>query len=434
MPSESIELSGHIVDSGTLQRVLDQIIAAGADYVVEEFRLGHNKNDESFARVRIDTKDGGKLQEVLELVTRTGATLPRGVGVKLEKAPKDGVLPDDFYATTNLPTDILINGNWVAVSNTEMDCAIVVTTGPLPLPPPSRGGETKGARAARHPSPATRHPSPVSARCLRMHRVKKGDLVVVGHAGIRVEPPAKLTRERQFEFMASSVSSEKPKHLAIREIARQMKATRKAGEKILFVGGPAIVHTAAGNHLQVLIEKGFVDVLFAGNALAAHDIESNMFGTSLGVSLKSGTAVEHGHEHHLRAINRVRAAGSIAKAVKKKILRDGIMYACVRKKVPFVLSGSIRDDGPLPDVITDMPKAQDAMRAHLPGVGLALMVGTTLLSIATGNMLSASVKTICVDINPAVVTKLSDRGTFHAIGLVTDAELFLRTLTRELGI
>jgi len=406
MPSELIELTGHIVDSGTLQRVLDQAIAAGADYVVEEFRLGHNKKDESYARVRIDAPTPATLETVLELITRSGATLVRGEGVELEKAPADGVLPDDFYATTNLPTDILIGGKWVPVANTEMDCAIVVS-----------GGRKR-----------------LTARCLRMHRVKKGDLVVVGHAGIRVEPPARLTKERAFEFMASSVSSEKPKHLVIREIAKQMKATHKAGKKILFVGGPAIVHTAAGNHLQALIEKGYVDVLFAGNALAAHDIESNLFGTSLGVSLQSGTAVEHGHEHHLRAINRVRAAGSIAKAVKKRVIRDGIMFACVKKKVPFVLSGSIRDDGPLPDVITDMPEAQDAMRAHLPGVGLALMVGTTLLSIATGNMLSASVKTICVDINPAVVTKLSDRGTFHAIGLVTDAELFLKTLTRELRV
>src|SRR6185436_2715628 len=182
-----------------------------------------------------------------------------------------------------------------------------------------------------------------------------------------------------------------------------------------------------------LIAHGYVDILFAGNALSAHDIESNMFGTSLGVSLKSGTPVEHGHEHHLRAINRIRAAGSIAAAVKKGLIKNGIMYTCVKKKIPFVLSGSIRDDGPLPDVITDMPAAQDAMRALLPGVGLVLMIGTTLLSIATGNMLPAEVRTICVDINPAVVTKLADRGTFQAIGLVTDAELFLRTLVRELG-
>jgi lysine-ketoglutarate reductase/saccharopine dehydrogenase-like protein (TIGR00300 family) len=405
MPSETINLRGHIIDSQILQRVLDQIIATGADYVVEHFDLGHSRKDESYARVRIEAPTPAKLHDVVELVTRSGAVLAQGVDVVLERAPADGVLPDDFYATTNLPTDILIGGNWVAVSNTEMDCAIVVA-------------------GKRKPS----------ARCLRMHRVKKGDLVVVGHAGIRVEPPARLNKERAFEFMASSVSSEKPKHLVIREIARQIKSTQKSGKKILFVGGPAIIHTAAGKHLQRLIQAGFIDVLFAGNALAAHDIESNMFGTSLGVSLKSGTAVEHGHEHHLRAINRIRAAGSIAKAVKKRIIRDGVMYACVKKSVPYVLSGSIRDDGPLPDVYTDMPEAQDAMRALLPGVGLALMVGTTLLSIATGNMLAARVKTICVDINPAVVTKLSDRGTFHAVGLVTDAELFLRTLTRELGV
>jgi len=234
--------------------------------------------------------------------------------------------------------------------------------------------------------------------------------------------------------MASAVSSEKPKLLIIREIVRLMKEMRAERKKILFVGGPAIIHTGAGQHLQTLIEHHYVNVLFAGNALAAHDIESNLFGTSLGVSLKSGSPVEHGHEHHLRAINRIRAAGSIRAAVQKRILSGGVMHACVKHNVKYVLSGSIRDDGPLPDVITEMPKAQDAMRAELPGVGLALMVSTTLLSIATGNMLPAAVRMICVDINPAVVTKLADRGSLQAIGLVTDAELFLRSLTRELGL
>jgi lysine-ketoglutarate reductase/saccharopine dehydrogenase-like protein (TIGR00300 family) len=387
-----------------LPKVLDQIIAFGADYVIETITIGHSRRDQSFAKVRVDAPDDRTLHEVIELITRSGATLSEGEDASMEPAPRDGVFPDDFYATTNLPTDILLGGTWIKVSNAEMDCGIIV--------------DRNGKRA----------------RSLRMHRVRKGDRVVVGHHGIRVAPIQRSAGQHGFEFMGSAVSSEKPKLLVIREIAGQMLAARKEGKKILFVGGPAIVHTGAGPHLEQLINEGCVDVLFAGNALAAHDIESSMFGTSLGVSLKSGTPVEHGHEHHLRAINRVRAAGSIAAAVKKKLIRGGIMHACVKKGVPFVLSGSIRDDGPLPDVITDMPQAQDAMRAHLPGVGLALMVGTTLLSIATGNMLPAAVKTICVDINPAVVTKLSDRGTFQAMGLVTDAELFLRSLTRELKL
>ena len=321
----------------------------------------------------------------------------------MQSAPRDGVLPDVFYASTNLQTHVLVNGRWLKVANAEMDCALVV------------------ARNRR------------SARCLRMHRLSKRDSVVVGHKGIRVEAPAREAGSKEaFGFMSSAVSSEKPKHLIIREVAEAMHAEKKRGGKILFVGGPAIVHTGAGPQLEALIRLGLVDVLFAGNALAAHDIESSIFGTSLGVSLKSGSPVEHGHEHHLRAINRVRGAGSIAAAVKRGLIPSGVMRACVEKKVPFILSGSIRDDGPLPDVIVDMQKAQDAMREHLPNVGIAVMVGTTLLSIATGNMLPAAVKTICVDINPAVVTKLADRGTFQAIGLVTDAESFLRQLVGEI--
>jgi len=390
MPSELIELRGHIIDTQILPKVLDQIIALGADYVIEKIEIGHSRRNSSYARVRIDAPDRKTLHEVLELITRSGATLVMGTDAAVEAAPAHGVFPDDFYASTNLPTEILLGGDWIKVANAEMDCGIVVDQ------------------------------KKKLVRCVRMHRIKRGERVVVGHAGIRVAPLPRPVEQHGFEFMGSAVSSEKPKQLVIREIARQMRATQARKRKILFVGGPAIVHTGAGPHLQKLIERGFVDVLFAGNALAAHDIESALFGTSLGVSLKSGTPVEHGHEHHLRAINRVRAAGSIAAAVKKKIIKSGIMLTCVKKKVPFVLSGSIRDDGPLPDVITDMPRAQDAMRAHLPNVGLALMVGTTLLSIATGNMLPAAVKTICVDINPAVVTKLADRGTFQAMGLVTD--------------
>lgn len=405
MHSETVELRGHIIDSQILQSVLDQIMSLGGDYKIERFEFGHSRNDESFARLRVVAPDAALLHSILELITRHGAQLAHGRDATLQRAPQIGVLPDDFYATTNLPTDVSLKGRWISCANTEMDCAIVITPGRIPR-----------------------------ARCLRMHRVKKGDWVVVGHEGVRVAPVEAMKKERGFEFMASAVSSEKPKHLVIREIARLMRTAKKSKQKILFIGGPAIVHTGAGPYLERLIHAGYIHVLFAGNALAAHDIESQFFGTSLGVSLTSGSGVEHGHEHHLRTINRIRSCGSIAGAVKKRVLKSGIMHACVKKGVKFVLSGSIRDDGPLPDVITDMPAAQDAMRAELPGVGLALMVGTTLLSIATGNMLPASVKTICVDINPAVVTKLSDRGTFQAIGLVTDAELFLRSLSKELRL
>ncbi|MCZ7647879.1 MAG: TIGR00300 family protein [Planctomycetota bacterium] len=404
MPAETIDLRGHLLDNLTLPKVLDLIMAFGGDYRIEEIRVGYSPRDPSAARVRIDAPDEKTLEEILEQVTRSGATIARQPDVRFKPAPKDGVLPDDFYATTNLTTHIFHRGRWLRVENAEMDCGIVLD--------PRRG----------------------RARCLRMHRVRKGDPVVVGHEGIRVDPLDRMPERQAFEFMASSVSSEKPKLLAIQGVARQIRAAQKAGRKVLLVGGPAIVHTGAGPHLAALIRDGLIDVLFAGNALAAHDIEADMFGTSLGVSLESGKPVEHGHEHHLRAINRVRHAGSISAAVRKGLIKGGVMHACVRRGVPFVLVGSIRDDGPLPDVFTEVHAAQDAMRAHLPGVGVAIMIGTMLTSIAVGNMLPAAVYTVCVDINPAVVTKLADRGTFHAMGLVTDAELFLRQLARELGV
>jgi len=404
MHIETIELRGHIIDNLTLPKILEQIEAFGGDYRIEALQLGHLRTDSSHAQICIEAPDAETLNKIVEQVTRAGALISRHIEVSLQPAPRDGVLPDDFYATTNLLTEIYYRGHWRPVKHTEMDCCIVFD------------------QRSR------------TARCLRMHRVKKGALVAVGHTGIRVEPIAKLDTRQGFEFMGSSVSSEKPKLLVIRQVARWMKEAKTAGRHVLFVGGPAIVHTGAGPHLEALIKAGYVDILFAGNALAAHDIESQMFGTSLGVSLSSGRPVEHGHEHHLRAINRIRAAGSIKNAVTKGLLCGGIMHTCVKHKIPFVLSGSIRDDGPLPDVWTDMPQGQDVMRTHIRQVSMAVMVGTTLLSIAVGNMLPASVKTVCVDINPAVVTKLADRGTFHALGLVTDAELFLRVLARELGL
>jgi lysine-ketoglutarate reductase/saccharopine dehydrogenase-like protein (TIGR00300 family) len=253
---------------------------------------------------------------------------------------------------------------------------------------------------------------------------------VVGHHGVRVMPLQRTTdRPSVFEFMASNVSSEKPKTAVIREMAEEIRRTRAQGGKILVVAGPAVVHTGAGEHLEKLIEWGYVQLLFAGNALAVHDIEHALYGTSLGVYLDRGALADEGHENHMRGINTIRAVGGISKAVQSGVLRSGIMYQCVKHGVDFVLAGSIRDDGPLPEVITDVIEAQKAMRARIEGVTIALMMGTMLHSIAVGNLLPAQVKTICVDISPAVVTKLTDRGTFQAVGLVTDIEPFLRELT-----
>jgi lysine-ketoglutarate reductase/saccharopine dehydrogenase-like protein (TIGR00300 family) len=271
-----------------------------------------------------------------------------------------------------------------------------------------------------------------TARCVPMNEVRLGDAVVVGHAGVRVFPQERSVRSQGFEFMASSVSTEKPKGVAIREIARELAGRRASGGKTLLVGGPAIVHTGSAEFLCELIRGGYIDVLFAGNALATHDIEQALFGTSLGVHVQEGDLAEAGHEHHLRAINRIRRAGGIRPAVESGLLTSGIFYECVRHGVDFLLAGSIRDDGPLPDVVTDVLEAQRQMREKIRGVTFCLTIATTLHSIAVGNLLPAWVNVVCVDINPSTVIKLSDRGTFQTVGLVTDVEPFLRVLIDEL--
>lgn len=321
----------------------------------------------------------------------------------LRPAERDGVFPDDFYSTTNLETVVRISGQWVPVEHPEMDCGLVVSDGRV-------------------------RTAPVSD-------VKAGDLVVCGASGVRVVPLASVTAGSaggHFEFMNSAASSEKPQALLVRQIAGQMRDVKTDGGKVAWVAGPAIVHTGAAPALVALVEAGYVDVLFAGNALATHDIEAAMFGTSLGVDLSHGRGVEHGHEHHIRAINAIRKAGSVAGAVEQRVLTGGVMHAMVRAGKPFVLVGSVRDDGPLPDVHTDVVEGQRAMRECLEGVGFVLMVATMLHSIATGNLLPASVPLVCVDINPATVTKLSDRGSAQATGIVTDIGLFLEQLALEL--
>jgi lysine-ketoglutarate reductase/saccharopine dehydrogenase-like protein (TIGR00300 family) len=324
-------------------------------------------------------------------------------------APADGILPDDFYATSHLGTQIRWQGNWIDVPQPEMDLSIVVKT------------------------------TPFSARMVPMGSVKKGELVVTGRKGIRVFPLERPKERDVFGFMEAQVSSERPYRHIIIDVARRMKTlqqSRKESQgtgKVLFAGGPAIVHAGGREALAWIIEAGYIHVLFCGNALAAHDMEASLYGTSLGYNLGIGHSVRHGHEHHLRTINRIRALGSIQQAVEDGVIQEGIMAACVRQGVQMVLAGTIRDDGPLPDVITDSIKAQEAMRAALPGVELALLVASTLHAVATGNLLSASVPTVCVDINPAVPTKLSDRGSFQAVGLVMDSSSFLRELARELG-
>ncbi len=402
MPSETVELRGHIIDSLLLPKVLDEIMALGGSFEILDFAVGHTREDPSRATIRVTAPDETGLDAILKRIGQHGAVPIDQDDAQLAPADCDGAFPDGFYCTTHFDTWVRHGGAWIAVERPEMDCGIAVD-------PASR-------RASTRP----------------MHRVRRGELIVVGHAGVKVAPIDRSPERNVFEFMASSVSSEKPKAVVIREMAQHIKAARAAGRRVLVVAGPAVIHTGSGGHLARLISAGYVQVLFAGNALAAHDIEQALYGTSLGMSLDKGVPLEEGHEHHLRAINLIRRAGGIRPAVERGLLSGGIMHACVTHGVDYVLAGSIRDDGPLPDVITDAVRAQDAMREQIHGVGVAILIATTLHSIATGNILPASVKLICVDINPAVVTKLSDRGSFQAIGLVTDVEPFLRALTDHL--
>jgi lysine-ketoglutarate reductase/saccharopine dehydrogenase-like protein (TIGR00300 family) len=312
------------------------------------------------------------------------------------------------------------------VADQEMDCGIVVEG--------ARSEERDASdQVAANPKLAPRS-SPLAARCIPMTDVKRGMSIVTGHAGVRVIPVERSAVRSDFTFMSSGVSTEKPKGALVREIARDLVNNRRGGGKTLIVGGPAIVHTGSGETVCQLIRGGYVNKLFAGNALATHDIEQSLFGTSLGVHLADASAADTGHEHHLRAINRVRRCGSIRSAVEQGVLKSGIMYECVQNDVEFLLAGSIRDDGPLPDVITDSLEAQRMMRAAIRDVTFCLMIATMLHSVAVGNLLPAWVKVICVDINPSTVIKLSDRGSFQTIGLVTDVEPFLRALMQEVEV
>lgn len=419
MATETVTLEGHIIDSLILAKVLDTILQMGGTFDMSEMKVGSTREDSSLTKIRVQADSPQLLNEILEAIQPHGAVVEHIADCTLEAATKDGVLPDSFYATSHLPTQVRIQGQWIDVENIEMDLAIRVTRDPL------------------------------RAQTVPMAEVKAGDMVITGRQGVHVFPLERPKERDVFAFMEAQVSSERPHQHIIADVAKRMRMIRdnrqKAlthgelaadpdiGTKVLIVGGPAIVHAGGREALSWLIDSGFIHVLFCGNALAAHDMEASMFGTSLGYGLCAGRSVPHGHEHHLRTINRVRNAGSIKQAVETGLIKDGIMASCVHKNVDTILAGSIRDDGPLPDVITDMVKAQAAMRSALPGVGLALMVATTLHAIATGNCLPAKVPTVCVDINPAVPTKLSDRGSFQAVGLVMDSSSFLRQLAHELS-
>lgn len=402
---EEVELHGHIIDSLLLPKVLDEILTSGGAYVIKEIRIGQRPNDPSHARLEVRAATAEALQQLLERIHTHGAVPLHDSDCKTAIADLPGCFPEQFYSTTNFRTQVRIAGEWIEVEDQEMDCGILID------------------------------PEGTSARCLPMTAVQPGDRIVIGRQGLRVFPvQMHETRRDLFEFMASPVSSEKPKAVSVREIASAMRRTREAGERIIAVLGPAVVHTGGAELVCRLIRAGYINTLFAGNALAAHDIEQSVFGTSLGVSLEKGLPTHEGHEHHLRVINTVRRHGSISRAVEAGYIRSGIMYECIKGQVPFVLCGSIRDDGPLPDVITDVLHAQNEMRKYVPGTGFCLMIATMLHSIAVGNLLPAWVRVACVDINPSTVTKLMDRGSVQTVGIVSDAEPILQMLVNELKV
>ncbi|WP_413199567.1 TIGR00300 family protein [Nostoc piscinale] len=407
--SRIIRLEGHLLDSGLINRALDLIVDTGGSFQVLNFNLGEQRQSTSAAEVKVSAPSHEVMEEIISLLIDLGAVdLPQDErDAKLEPVIMAGVAPDDFYVSTIYPTEVRINGQWVKVENQRMDGAIAIT-------------QTANG---------------IVARCKILRDLEVGEQVVVDVLGIRTIRKTESREQRnaqEFSFMSAGVSSERRVELVVEQVAWELRKIRDAGGKVVVTAGPVVIHTGGGEHLSRLIREGYVQALLGGNAIAVHDIEQNIMGTSLGVDMKRGVAVRGGHRHHLKVINSVRRHGSIAKAVEAGAINSGVMYECVRNNVPFVLAGSIRDDGPLPDTQMDLIKAQEEYAHHLEGAEMILMLSSMLHSIGVGNMTPSGVKMVCVDINPAVVTKLSDRGSIESVGVVTDVGLFLSLLIQQL--
>jgi len=398
---QEVEVSGHLIDSMILTKIFDKIMNRGGEFEILELTVGKKKKDSSFAKLLVTGKNEKHLKEITDDIHRDGAIPHNEKQVKLKKASKDMVLPDNFYSTTNNDTSIFHNNLWIQVENQMMDKCIVV----------------KKNRAF----------------CVPIREVKKGNLIVIHEIGVKVTPPQRPRDTANiFAFMGSSSSSERPTQHIAKKVAEDIVQAKKKGGKIILVGGPAIVHTGAANSMAELIRGGYISGVLAGNALAVHDIEYATLGTSLGMYVHDATLAKRGYRNHMDAINAVFKAGSIPKMVQQKKLRSGIFYECVKNKVPFVLASSIRDDGPLPDVITDVAEAQREYKKILKDATIVIMISTMLHSIATGNMLPSNVKVIVIDISQPTVTKLMDRGTWQALGIVTDVGAFLPLVCQEI--
>ena len=395
-----VEAKGHLIDSGIMSLILDRIIEGKCTFKIEKFAVGQTNEEESLTRIRVQSASQESLEELLDVLVPLGCYLTREEDARTAIAPGNAQVPDDFYSTTNHRTYVRYGGEWKPVHEQRMDAVIRL------------GAE--------------------GARCVKLRDVRAGDSVVCGHAGIKVVPEFKDRERKEFSFMAGDVSSERRVEVAVRQLAGLLKETRSSGGRIIIVCGPVVVHTGGVDGLCRMIRGGYVQAFLGGNAVAVHDIEHALYKTSLGVHLDTGAPAHEGHRNHMRAINFINHHGSIAKSVEAGALPSGIMYELVKNRVPFALAGSIRDDGPLPDTIGDMVQAQARYAELLRDAELVVILGTMLHGIGAGNMIPSWVRTICVDINPAVVTKLSDRGSSQTVGIVTDVGMFLHLLKNEL--
>jgi lysine-ketoglutarate reductase/saccharopine dehydrogenase-like protein (TIGR00300 family) len=406
MGSRVVELEGHIIDSGTMGRCLGLVMDMGGDFEIEQFDVGRHADEESYCRLSVSAADEATLTGILHELHQNGATLSDPVDARLDPAPADRTVPPEFYSTTNHPTEVRHDGAWLTVEHPEMDCALVVD-------PDADGG------------PRVRT-EPLSA-------VREGDLVVVGEAGVRVRPPERpRDASGPFGFMRGGVSSERPSRSLIDQIAEAVEETRARDGTVLVVAGPAVIHAGAGEALADLVRAGYVDALSAGNGFAVHDVERSLYGTSLGMDVETMEHPRKGHKHHIYAISEIIRAGSIPAAVEQGVVTEGVMYECVTNDVPYVLAGSIRDDGPLPDTTTDTVEAQAAIRDQARDADLVVMLSSLLHSVAVGNCLPSTTRTVCVDIDPATVTQLLDRGSSQAVGMVTDVGTFVPMLADRL--
>ena len=408
--SRTVEIEGHIIDSGTMQRCFGAVMDLGGSFDVEQFDVGTHEEAESYCRMAVSADDEKTLQAILHELHQNGAVLENPTDVDLVAAPADKVVPPDFYSTTNHPTEVLYDGEWIEVERIEMDCALVVEPDPETGP---NGGPANGPRA---------HTKVLDA-------VEEGDLIATDQSGIRVRPPERpRSGGGAFGFMQGGVSSERPSESTIREVAEELREVKASGGNVMVVAGPAVIHSGAGDALADLVEAGYVDSLSAGNGFATHDLERSLYGTSLGMDVETLEHPRKGHKHHIWTISEIIRAGGIEAAVEDGVVGEGVMYQCVKNDVDTVLAGSIRDDGPLPDTITDAVEAQDAIRDQAHEADIVLMLATLLHSVAVGNCLPSTTKTVCVDINPATVTQLLDRGSAQAVGMVTDIGTFVPTL------